>query len=63
MMTNEHIKIGSISDEKVKIFIYSSPLLRNQNSVYEAIKFRLKEKKNHVIQSKHFCLIDFFLRI
>ena len=33
MMANEHIKIGSNSYEKVKIFKYIGSLLTNQNSI------------------------------
>ena len=42
MMANEHIKVGSNSDEKVKTFKYLDCLLTNQNSIQEEIKCRLK---------------------
>ena len=40
--SNEHIKIGSNSDEKVKTFKYLGSLLTNQNSIHKEIKCRLK---------------------
>ena len=42
IIANEHIKIGSNSYEKVKIFKCLDSLLTNQNSVQEEIKCRLK---------------------
>ena len=42
IITNEHIKIGSNSYEKVKTFTFSDSLLTNQNSSQEEIKGRLK---------------------
>jgi len=42
MIANEHIKIGSNSYEKVKIFKYLDSLLTNQNSIQAEIKCRLK---------------------
>ena len=42
MISNEHIKIGSNSYEKVKTFKYLGSLLTNQNSIQEEIKCRLK---------------------
>ena len=44
MMANAHIKIGSNSYEKVKIFKYLGSLLTNQNSVQEEIKGRQSRK-------------------
>ena len=43
MIANEHIKVGSNSYEKMKIFKYLGSLLSNQNSIQEEIKCRLKE--------------------
>ena len=51
MIANEHIRIGSNSYEKVKTLKYLGSLVTNQNSIYEEIK------------SKHYCLLNFFLRI
>ena len=42
MITNEHIKIGSNSYERVKTFKYLGSLLTNRNSIQEGIKSRLK---------------------
>ena len=42
MIENAHIKIGSNSYEKVKIFKYLGSLLKNQNYIQEEIKCRLK---------------------
>ena len=42
MVTNEHIKIGSNSYEKVKTYKYLGSLLTNDNSIEEEIKCRLK---------------------
>ena len=42
MIKNEHIRIGSSSYEKVKIFKYLGSLLADQNSIQEEIKCRLK---------------------
>ena len=41
-VTNEHIRIGSNSYEKVKNVKYLRSLLTNQNSIQEEIKCRLK---------------------
>ena len=43
MIANEHIKIGNNSYEKLKNFKYLGSLLKNQNSIHEEIKCRLKE--------------------
>jgi hypothetical protein len=37
MISNEHIKIGSNSYEKVKTFKYLGSLVKNQNSIQEEI--------------------------
>ena len=42
MIANAHIKIGSNSYEKVKIFKYLGSLFTNQNYIQEKIKCRLK---------------------
>ena len=42
MIPNAHIKIGSNSCEKGKIFKYLGSLLTNQNSIQEEIKCRFK---------------------
>jgi hypothetical protein len=42
-VTMQHIRIGNNSYGKVKIFKYMSSLLRNENSIHEEIKHRLKE--------------------
>ena len=39
---NEHIRIGSNSYEKVKIFKYLGSLVTNQNYIQKEIKSRLK---------------------
>jgi hypothetical protein len=41
-MANEHITVGSMSYERVKIFKYSGSLLTTHNSIYEEIKCRVK---------------------
>ena len=41
-MTNEHVTVGSNSQEKIKTFKYLSSLLTNQNSIHEEIKCRHK---------------------
>jgi hypothetical protein len=43
MIANAHVKKGSNSYEKVKIFKYLGSLLTNRNSIQENIKCRLKE--------------------
>ena len=42
MMANEHTTIGSNTYEKVKMFKYLGFLVKNQNSIHEEIKCRLK---------------------
>ena len=42
MITNEHMKTGSNSYEKVKTFKYLSSLVTNQNYIQDEIKCRLK---------------------
>ena len=42
VIANEHIKKSSNSYEKLKNFKYLSSLLKNQNSIQEEIKCRLK---------------------
>ena len=42
IIVNEDIKIGSNSYEKVKTFKYLGFLLKNQNSIHDEIKCRLK---------------------
>ena len=63
IIANAHIKIGSNSYEKVETFKYFGSFFTNQNSIQEEIKCRFKQKIHVIIQSKHFCLLDFFLRI
>ena len=63
MIANEPIRIVSNSYEKVKSLKYLGSLVTNQNSIQEEIKYRLKEEIRVIIQSKHFCLLDFSLRI
>ena len=63
MIANAHIKIGSNSYEKVKNFKYLGSLLTNQNSIQEEKNADLKQEIHVIIQSKHSCLLDFFLRI
>ena len=46
MVANAHIEIGSNSYEKVKTFKYLGSLLKNRNSIHEAIKFRPKAKNS-----------------
>ena len=58
LLANAHIKIGSNSYEKVETFKYLGSLLTNQNSIQEEIKCI-----HAIIQSKHSCRLDFFLRI
>ena len=42
MTANEHIRIHSNSYEKEKSFIYLGSLVRNQNSIQDVLKSRLK---------------------
>ena len=42
MVANEHIRIGSNSYEKVKSSKYVGSLVKNQNSIQEEIKCRVK---------------------
>jgi hypothetical protein len=42
MITNEHIRIGINSYEKVKTHKYLRSLETNQNTIHEEVKFRLK---------------------
>ena len=42
MIANVHINLDSNSYEKVKTFKYLGSLLKNQNSIHEEIKCRLK---------------------
>jgi hypothetical protein len=42
VIANEHIKVGSNSYEKVKIFKYLGSLLRNKKTIHEEIKCGLK---------------------
>ena len=46
MIANEYIKIGSNIYEKMKTFKYLGPLLKNQNSIQEEIKWRLKAENS-----------------
>ena len=55
MISNEHIKIGSNSYEKVKTFKYLGSLLTNQNSIQEEIKCRLKAENSYYSVQTHFC--------
>ena len=63
IIANAHIKIGVNSYEKVKTFKYLGSLLTNQNSIQEEKNVDLKREIQVIIQSKHSCLLDFFLRI
>ena len=58
MIANVHIKIGSNSYEKVKTFKYLGSSLRNQNSIQEEIKCRLKAG-NSCYSVDYFYLLDF----
>ena len=62
IMANAHIKIGSNSYEKVKTFKYLVSLVTNQNSI-QGESVDLKQEIHVIIQSKHSCRLDFFLRI
>ena len=62
MSANAHIKIGINSYEKVETFKYLNSVLTNQNYIHEEIKCRPKQEILLIIQSKLFCLLDFFLR-
>ena len=62
-IANEHIKIGSNSNEKVKTFKYLGSLLTNQNSIQEEINVDLKQEIHVIIQSKHSCPLDASIRI
>ena len=42
IIENEHIRIVSNSYEKMKTFKYLGSLMKNQNSIQEEIKCRLK---------------------
>ena len=46
VIANEHIRIGSNSDKKVKTFKYLGFLVKSQNSIQEEIKCRLKFKNS-----------------
>ena len=61
IIANAHVKIGSNSYEKVETFKYLGSLLTNQNSIQEEIN--VDQEIHVIIQSKHSCLLDFFLRI
>ena len=63
MAANEHIRICSNSYEKVTSFKYLASLVTNQNFILEGKNIDLKQEIHVIIQSKHFCLLDFFLRI
>jgi hypothetical protein len=63
MIAKEHIRNDSNSYEKVETFKYLGSLVTNQNSIQEDIKCRPKQEMYVIIQSKHFCLFDFSLRI
>ena len=63
MMPNSHIKIGSNSYEKVKTFKYLGSLVTNQIPIQYEIKWGFKKGNHVIIQSKHFCLLIFSLRI
>ena len=63
IIANTHIRIGSHSYEKVETFKYLGSLLTNQNYIQEEINVDLKQEIHVIIQSKHSCLLDFFLRI
>ena len=42
MITNEHIRIGSNSHEKVKAFTYLGSLVTNQTCIQDEMKCKLK---------------------
>ena len=63
MMANEHITVGSNSYEKVKTFKYLGSLVTNQIPIQYEIKWGFKKGNHVIIQSKHFCLLIFSLRI
>jgi hypothetical protein len=46
MNANEHFRIGSNSYGKVKTFKYLDPLLTNEYSIHEEIKFRLEARNS-----------------
>jgi hypothetical protein len=45
--------------DKLKTFKYWGSLLANQNVIHEDVKCRLKAEIHVIIQSKHFCLLEF----
>ena len=51
------------SYEKVKTFKYLGSLVTNKNSIQEEIKCRLRAGFHVIIQSEHFCQLDFSSRI
>ena len=59
MMANKHIVVDKNSYKKVKTFKCLSFLSTNQNSIHEETKFIFKLGNSVIIQSKHFCLLDF----
>ena len=63
MIAKAHIKIGSNSYEKVETIKYLGSLLTNQNYIQEEKNVELKQEIHAIIQSKHSCRLDFFLRI
>ena len=54
MITNKHMIVGSRPYGKAKIFQYLGPLLANQNSIHEEIKYTVKVGNNFFFQYKHF---------
>ena len=62
MMANEHIRIGSNSYEKVKLFKYLGPVVTNQNSIQNEIKCRLKARNSCYYSVQSFFIPDFSLR-
>jgi hypothetical protein len=46
MIANEHIRVGSTSNEKVKSIKYLGSLLTNQNSIQDVIKARHKAENS-----------------
>ena len=60
---NAHIKIGSNSYEKVETFKYLSFYSQIKILFRRKLNVDLKQEIHVIIQSKHSCLLDFFLRI
>jgi hypothetical protein len=65
MMANELITVGSNSHKKIKTLKILGSLLTYQNYIREEIKCRLTldQRIRIVIQTKYFCLLNFFQMI